>query len=307
MGNHLISAATLAGTGIGGATGLAINRLALKNKSILSNLVATGAGSLAGGALGYLADKYYINPDDPVKSTLNDVLAGNLKKGEALNNDEVTKAIYGAIKNNDADAISKLRETFGDGGYLKLKSAVEQADGYEPSTFGRVLKSIAYGGAPGEIMQRAIRWLKTKTANPTEVVISDTHKVSADPKTGLATVTVTDAKGNSKVYPIDGVPNLAKGKTMDLARTAYHMSGVKTSPTIPFTRGLLAPAVANQIKFFNKYLGYHRPLYGAWKHLIKNRALGLAGSGLYYWMSSSADDADQRLVKKFKDIKAQYK
>ena len=57
MPKRLLNTSTLVGAGLGGATGLAINRLGLGNKSLLSNLLATAAGGTLGGALGYYINK----------------------------------------------------------------------------------------------------------------------------------------------------------------------------------------------------------------------------------------------------------
>lgn len=116
MPKKLLNAPTLVGAGLGGATGLAINRLALGNKSILSNLLATAAGGALGGIAGH-----YINKNITDTVAQNEVRAAKEKaeKEEKLAKNKAAANAKGVVGKATATLASSLESAVGTDNYNK--------------------------------------------------------------------------------------------------------------------------------------------------------------------------------------------
>ena len=151
MPKRLLNTSTLVGAGLGGATGLAINRLGLGNKSLLSNLLATAAGGTLGGALGYYINK---NIEQDVANNAqieqNKVTAEQKKKEKEKR--EYIKAVQTERDKGSSDLGSKVK--------VNLRNGARAVAGKIPKR-PQAAKQKAVAAARRKLLQKSLfaaRW-----------------------------------------------------------------------------------------------------------------------------------------------------
>lgn len=255
MPERLMNASTLIGTGLGGATGLAINRLALGNKSLLSNLIATGLGGALGGTTGYLLNKHLINTSDPNDKVIRD----NAGKPAGEMSPEILTQVRDAVKagSSSEKAVAlrnKLRANgMGDSDIQELFNAAESVkDGFELRPFSRSVAGIS-GAA-------ATDWVFRKTR---DIV---TGKDAKGAKSGSSTDTVIELgpnKGSLTINPDNRTVSysggsLSSAKGADAARIANELAGDPRVKQGWFYRHFGTPSERDQAQFIHDNVTKHR-------------------------------------------------
>ena len=341
MPKRLMNASTLVGTGLGGATGLAINRLALGNKSLLSNLVATGLGGALGGTAGYLLDKHLKDTSDPQDKVIKDNAGKPVGEMSAELLAQVRDAVKEGSSSDKAVALrGKLRDYgMGDSDIQELFNAAEDVkDGFELRPISRSIAGISGMAASDWLFQKVKSIMTGKDSrghdgSPDSTTVSlgsSKYKLKIDPKnrtvvyTGgpLSTATGADARriadelvGDARVkqglfYRLFGTPSereqanfINDNVTKHRLRNAKWVKG-------GFDR-LHRWKAPKGLGWLRSVLRSPRKLYvtsGTVKSLSrvggKGARLGTAGAGalLGLLLESSMHEANPKLIKRFRDL-----
>lgn len=296
MANHLTSASTLVGTGLGGATGLAINRLALGNKSLASNIASTAIGALAGGALGYSLDKYVFSPEHGPVSKLNNALAGATKSADVLKDKEVLKAVL-ADKRGELDATDgkklrdKLDALLGTEGRVELYNSADEALGTKDRSLGEIFWDYGAAGATGFGLDKARRWLSNKISKDPVTLNTSDHAVEINPKTGWLSLTREVAGPKGPISIKTDLRSVTPQAARDIANSVVGDRRVK--------QGLFYRLFGNPIErkqaawIFRNATGFDKAK-AVGKAFLPSIA-GMAARGLwdYYDTSSDSDQIDR--------------
>lgn len=342
MPKRLMNASTVVGAGLGGATGLAINRLALGNKSLLSNLVATGLGGALGGTAGYLLDKHLKDNSDPQDKVIKDNAGKPVDEMSAELLAQVRDAVKEGSSSDKAVALrGKLRDYgIGDSDIQELFNAAEDVkDGFELRPISRSVAGISGMAASDWMFQKVKNIMsgkdsKGRDGSPDNTTVSlgpSKYKLKIDPKnrtvvyTGgqLSSATGAEAArianelaGDSRVkqgwwYRKFGTPSEREQAQFIHDNVTKHRlrraPGIKKLLAKLNTRNIANPTALKLRNVINRIGKVYVPA-GTGKRLArvggKGARLGTAGAGalLGLLLESSMHEANPKLVKRFRDL-----
>lgn len=258
MPKRLMNASTVVGAGLGGATGLAINRLALGNKSLVSNLVSIGLGSAFGGTAGYLLNSYLQDTSDPQDN----VIKNNVGKPARELDNGLLSLVMDAVKEGSSSdkAVAlrgKLRDYgMGDSDIQELFNAAEDVkDGFELRPISRSVAGIS-GMAASDWMFRKVR----------DIATGKDAKGAKGEKSGVAVDTVIDlgaGKGALNINPNNRTVTYSGGALSsatgaDANRIADELSGDARVKQGWWYRKFGTPSEKAQAQFIHDNVTKHR-------------------------------------------------
>jgi hypothetical protein len=234
MPKRILNARTALGAGLGGVTGLAVNRLVLGNKSLLSNLIATGLGGIGGGALGYYLNSLAEDSLSPVEKKKIETLSGESKssgtdgaKGKATPDQQKDVAYHGYRLGDPEATDQELRESrdilraagYSDAKIEQIANSSREHRGLNDTNLPRRIAYIGGGAGVGEILHQLwapkgkdVAKAATTSADPKSVVL---RSQSLNGKHATLTISPT----GQVLVGIPGTKVTKKGRTKTFLRT----------------------------------------------------------------------------------------
>lgn len=329
MPKRIFNARTALGAGLGGATGLAVNRLILGNKSLLSNLIATGAGGALGGVVGYYLNRAANESMSQRDENLLNVASGNIDKSSIKDNKELM-AELGKLADPEVPEKEKIeirnafRQVFSDAELEVITNSAKEARGTNDSSWARYLGFRLGGAAGGEALYQAVsgkildRLLKGKKDITEKIVLENGANfglrptLSLPPSGGQPTVSIpsvtvaSGAPGKGIVtYGLKTNQLLSDLENYDstaaTAKEAAKILASRKGYTNIFSRLFGSPEKRATANFIYKNAPKHAYLFGGGRALLRFSlpAMGALAGGM---VEDSIRNYDPAYVAKFKKL-----